>query len=107
MEIVTYTLSSPVTKEEYKQYFEFRWEQLRKPLQLARGTEQDEFEAQAFHCMAVTKEKRIVAVGRIHFDKAQSARIRYMATAEPFRNHGIGGAILERLVVYAESNFSD
>ena len=34
----------PNTSREFKNYFQFRWELLRKPLGLPQGSEQDELE---------------------------------------------------------------
>ena len=103
MQSIHYTLGAPKTSEEFAQYFEFRWEQLRKPLGLAKDSEQDELELQSFHCMARNQATEIIAVGRIHFDGEKSSRIRYMAVAESYRNNGIGGAILKVLVDYAQT----
>ena len=98
-----FSLVSPATPQEFHQYYQFRWEQLRKPLHLPRGSEQDEFESQAFHCMAVTPNNCIIGVGRVHFDSEKSARIRYMATSPRFRHQGVGSAILQYLIDHAAS----
>ena len=50
---------TPESKEEFEEYFDFRWESLRKPISLARGSEQDEFEDTAFHIAAFYSEKII------------------------------------------------
>ncbi len=97
----SFFLASPKLPDEFEQYYQFRWEQLRKPLSFPLGSERDAYETQAFHCMAITRENKIIGIGRIHFDTKQSARIRYMATCSQFQRRGVGSAILKRLVDYA------
>ena len=96
-----FTVTSPNTDKEFEKYFQFRWEQLRQPLNLPQGSERDEYETQAIHRIAITQRQQIVGVGRLHFDSEQTTRIRYMATAKEFRRKGIGGAILNNLLTLA------
>ena len=96
-----YRLTSPQTEKEFADYFQFRWQQLRKPLNLPPGSERDEYETQAIHRMAVTPKQQIIGVGRIHFDSAQTMRIRYMAVAEAFQRKGIGHSLLTTLLEVA------
>ena len=103
MSETNFTLASPSSDKEYEKYFQFRWEQLRQPLNLPKGSERDNYEAQAFHRMAITPEQQIIAVGRLHFDSKLSTRVRYMATAKEFRRKGIGSAILTCLLELAEA----
>ncbi len=69
---------SPETEKEFENYLKFRWEQLRKPLGLTQGSEQDELENSAFHIAAFNNEK-IIGVGKKKKKKDTTARIRYMA----------------------------
>ena len=86
----------PESEEEFENYFKFRWEQLRKPLGLTQGSEQDELESTAFHIAAFNNEK-IIGVGRLQIEKDTTARIRYMAVDNKFRKQGIGSRLLEEL----------
>lgn len=97
-----FTLACPQSAEEFAAYFNFRWEHLRKPLDMPLGSEQDTLESQAYHCMACLSDKTIVAVGRIHSDKKYSAQIRYMAVAPSLQRRGIGSVILSNLITYAK-----
>lgn len=96
-----FTLSSPESAQEFAQYYHFRWQQLRQPLQLPPGSERDEFETTAFHRMAINARDEIIGVGRIHFENTLQARIRYMATAPAMQHKGVGSAILQDLLAYA------
>ena len=94
---------SPRTKEEFENYYNFRWKQLRKPLGLERGSEQDELEKSAFH-IAAFDNNYLIGVGRIQLEQNSLARIRFMAVEPRFRNRGIGSKLLRTLEKYALSN---
>ncbi len=94
---------APITKNEFEKYFLFRWEMLRKPLNLPLGSEQDNLEENAFH-IAAYDEDAIIGLGRIHLEVNDSARIRYMAVHENHRRHGIGSSILSKLEQIAKNN---
>ena len=94
-------IKSPSTEQEFASYYQFRWEQLRKPLGLPIGTERDHVEEIAHHCMAVDKGGSLVGVGRIHITPQHDMQIRYMAVDARYQNQGIGSAILKSLLSYA------
>lgn len=96
-----FTTSSPTNAQEFAQYYHFRWQQLRQPLQFPIGSERDEYETVAFHRMAINGKNEIIGVGRIHFESRSLAKIRYMATAAAMRHKGIGTAILKDLLDHA------
>lgn len=100
---MTIIYRSPNSDEEFENYFNFRWQQLRKPLGFKQGSEQDEFEDHSFQ-MAAFKKQKIIGVGRLQINTDNSARIRYMAVEDTFRKHGIGGKILENLETIASAN---
>ena len=100
---MSYIYRPPLSEKEFQEYFTFRWEQLRKPLNLPLGTEKDELEKSAFH-MAAYNGGSIVGVGRLHFELNRTARIRYMAVHEQFQNQMIGSTILNYLENHAISN---
>ena len=94
---------APKTNKEFEQYFALRWELLRKPLGLERGSEQDNLEMNSFH-IAAYKNKKVIGVGRIHIEPDNSMRIRYMAIHEEFQQQGIGSNILKLLEKHARLN---
>jgi len=87
---------SPESEQELSEYFNFRWENLRKPLGLELGSERDELEDTTFH-FAAFKNNNIIGVGRLQIETDLSARIRYMAIAQEFRKQGIGSNLLEKI----------
>ena len=90
-------VTSPKTKREFERYYHLRWRILRAPWNQPTGSERDEFEDDAYHVMVCITGKIPVGIGRLHFNTADEAQIRYMAVEESQRRHGIGTAILDEL----------
>jgi len=100
---MTIIYRSPNSEKEFTEYFSFRWELLRKPLRLERGSEKDQLEDSAFH-IAAFNNKEIIGVGRFQIEKDTTARIRYMAVDHKFRKQGIGSNVLSALEEQAIEN---
>jgi len=94
---------SPNSDEEFENYFNFRWQQLRKPLGFKQGSERDDLEEDSFQIAAFNNQV-IIGTGRLQINPDNSARIRYMAVEETFRKQGIGGRILANLETIANEN---
>ena len=90
-------VSRPHSDEEFERYYALRWEVLRAPWGEPRASERDELEASAEHALVQTDEGVAVAVGRLHFNSAEEAQIRYMAVSEAARGQGLGRKIVEYL----------
>jgi len=97
------TIRSPETSQEYFDYYSFRWQMLRQPWGVEKGSEQDELEDDAFHRIALHHDD-IIACGRLHFSEPATAQIRYMAVSEDFQQQGIGKLILLSLEDIAKKN---
>ena len=87
------TFKTPENTKEFKEYDLFRWEILRKPLGKDISSLKDEYDKSAFHLMGI-KNKKIIATGRLHFNSADEAQIRYMAVEESLQGKGIGRKII-------------
>lgn len=98
-----FELAEPSSPDELEAYFRFRWQLLRAPWRRPRGSERDGFDKTAHHLCARIPSGKLVGIGRIHFPDADTAQIRFMATAREFRRLGIGTAIVERLERIAEA----
>lgn len=96
-----FILISPESDDDFERYYQFRWQQLRKPLKFPLGSERDQLDKQSFHCMAITDEDSIIAVGSIQPLENNIMRIRYMAVESRFQRLGIGTDIVKRLLAYA------
>lgn len=86
----------PKNEKELEDYFQLRWEILRKPANEPRGSEKDKLEDVAYH-MAAFDDEKIVGCGRLHLNNPNEAKIRFMAVQENYQKQGIGGNILAEL----------
>jgi N-acetylglutamate synthase-like GNAT family acetyltransferase len=96
-------IRSPKTVGEFKQYYELRWQLLRKPWKQPKGSEKDDKEDEAFHIIAKEKDN-IIGVGRLHFNSEDEAQVRYMAVDKESQGKGVGSRILKELEGIAEKN---
>jgi len=95
-------IRSPKTEAEWKKYDDFRWEILRKPLNIPHIPLKDDLEDSSYHFMAITSLNEIVACGRLHMNNDEEAQIRYMGVSENRRRKGLGKLIVKRLENKAE-----
>ena len=98
-----YFIKPPKSKEEWKNYFIFRWELLRKPLGMSKESLEDDIEDSSYHLMGINDENDVIASGRVHFNNKKEAQIRYMAVKDSYKRKGIGSEIVIRLEDYATS----
>ena len=103
-------IKAPITSEEFKSYYQFRWNELRRPLGQPLGFEKDDLENISFHLMLVSNND-ILGVGRIHFivnNLIKKAQIRYMAIDQKIQKRGYGSLLLKELENIAiKNNVSD
>ncbi|MBW7984242.1 fatty acid biosynthesis protein FabY [Enterobacillus tribolii] len=85
-----YHLRVPVTEQELNEYYQFRWEMLRKPLHQPVGSERDAYDAMAHHQMVVDDRGRTVAIGRLYVNADNEASIRFLAVDPSLQNKGLG-----------------
>lgn len=88
-----YQLRIPQTEQELKDYYQFRWEMLRKPLHQPVGSEKDGYDAVAHHQMVVDAQGKVVAVGRLYVNADNEGAIRFLAVASHVRGKGLGTLI--------------
>jgi len=96
-------IRAPKNEKEFEDYYRVRWEVLRKPWNQPQGSERDELDKTAFHVAAFDGDK-VVGCGRLHFNNAEEAQIRYMAVDENYQGRGIGTKILAELEKIAREN---
>ena len=99
-------IKAPITSEEFKSYYQFRWNELRRPLGQPLGFEKDDLENISFHLMLVSNND-ILGVGRIHFivnNLIKKAQIRYMAIDKKIQKKGHGSKLLKELENIAYKN---
>ncbi|MGB8340762.1 MAG: GNAT family N-acetyltransferase [Chthoniobacterales bacterium] len=88
---------SPESAADWENYYELRWRILRAPWHQPRGSEKDDLEAESEHVMIVGPERQTLAVGRLHYNSAAEAQVRFMAVDPEVQGRGLGGAILREL----------
>lgn len=98
-------IRSPKSKNEWDQYYQLRFEVLRKPHGMDRKSAHDELDPSSNHFGAFV-DGQIVGVGRLHFNDDGVGQVRFMAVAEEFRSQGIGGRILDSIEETASQNNS-
>ena len=88
----------PTTSEEFKKYYNLRYEILRKLWGQPKGSERDDGEDMSNHRMIIDeKTGNALAVGRLQFNSEDEAQIRYMAVADEFQGQGLGSQIISAL----------
>ena len=88
----------PESPEEFRKYYNLRYEILRKPWGQPIGSERDEKEVTSIHRMIIDdKTGEALAVGRLQFNSKDEAQIRYMAVADDSQGKGLGSQIISAL----------
>ena len=98
--MVKYKIQEPISKKEFEEYYLFRWKILRKPLGMSIPSVKDDLENESFHHIIKNENKKIIAVGRVHFINSEDndiGQIRYMAVEDKYQRMGLGEKILESL----------
>ena len=99
---MNYTIKSPETESEWKNYFNFRWEMLRKPIGMSKQTVKDDLEKESYHLMVVNKKDEVIGSGRLHFNNKKESQIRYMAVSDSIQRKGLGTSIVLELEIMAK-----
>mgnify|MGYP000394142819 FL=1 len=99
---MNYTIKSPETESEWENYFNFRWEMLRKPIGMSKQTVKDDLEKESHHLMLVNKKDKVIGSGRLHFNNKKEGQIRYMALSDSIQRRGLGNSIVLELEIMAK-----
>jgi len=88
----------PESSEEFRKYYNLRYEILRKPWGQPKGSERDDGEDMSIHRMIIDeKTGNALAVGKLQFNSEDEAQIRYMAVANGYQGKGLGSQIISSL----------
>ena len=99
---MNYTIKSPETEPEWENYFNFRWEMLRKPIGMSKQTVKDDLEKESYHLMVVNKKDEVIGSGRLHFNNKKEGQIRYIAVSDSIQRKGLGTSIVLELEIMAK-----
>ena len=95
----------PQSSEEFRKYYNVRYEILRKPWGQPLGSERDEGEETSIHRMIINElTGEALAVGRLQYNSKDEAQIRYMAVSDDFQGQGLGSQIISALEDVARRN---
>jgi N-acetylglutamate synthase-like GNAT family acetyltransferase len=87
-------ICAPATPDEFGQYYQLRWEILRKPWNQPKGSEVGTDEDACIHAMARTGSGEVQGVARLQFNTPTSAQVRYVAVANGMQGKGVGKALM-------------
>jgi N-acetylglutamate synthase-like GNAT family acetyltransferase len=86
---------SPKTHEDFKSYYDLRYNVLRKPWGLQKGTEKDDFEPISKHFMAVDGESgHVVGVIKLMEKEKGVGWFSHMAVEDSYQNKGVGKMLM-------------
>ncbi len=91
-----FQVRSPENPEEWEQYYDLRWQILRRQWNEPRGSEMDAQENETWH-RAVFCGANLAGVARLQMNSVSEAQIRYMAVAQEFRGRGVGRILVNTL----------
>jgi N-acetylglutamate synthase-like GNAT family acetyltransferase len=91
-------IKSPVTRDDFKQYYELRYKVLREPWGQPRGTEKDDYEPISQHFMAVDDANgEILGVVKMFEKEPGVAWVSHLAVASRHQNKGIGRLLMDHV----------
>jgi len=91
-------IKSPLTREEFKRYYDLRYKVLREPWGQPRGTEKDDYEPISQHFMAVDDTTgEILGVIKMLEKEPGVAWISHLAVASHQQKRGIGKLLMEHV----------
>ena len=94
---------TPCSDTEITNYYQIRFDELRKPWNQLPGSEKDTMEDECVHRMAVFKDEYI-GVARLQYNQDSQAQIRYMAVKKEYQMQGVGKILILDLENIAKNN---
>lgn len=91
-----YQASVPITPEDFKAYYQLRFDVLRKPWNQALGSEIDKDEETSHHAF-IKHNNEVLAVCRMQLNSPEIAQLRYMAVSPNMQGKGLGKIIIQFL----------
>ncbi len=98
-----FKIIKPNTEEEWKSYYDIRFEVLRKPWNQPQQSTRDEWEDRSIHFLVMNENAEGIATGRLQLNSKTEGQIRSMAVLEKYRNKNIGHLIIKEIETEAKS----
>jgi len=99
-----FKLIEPATPAAFSDYYQLRWEVLRKDWNRAKGSEKDQENENGIHAMIVDKNEQPIAVCRLQKPNETTGQIRSMAVKAENRKKGFGAIIISYLEGLAKAD---
>jgi N-acetylglutamate synthase-like GNAT family acetyltransferase len=97
-------VKSPITRDDFKAYYELRYKVLRQPWGLPRGSEKDDYEPISQHFMAVNEETgELLGCVKLFEKEASVAWVSHLAVSDKHQREGIGKMMLAHVEALARS----
>jgi N-acetylglutamate synthase-like GNAT family acetyltransferase len=93
----------PETETEFENYYDVRWQVLRKPLNKPKGSERDANEEEKFHFVLLNDQNEIIGTCCLQLNSAEEAQVRYMAVNALFRGKQLGDFLMHVAEAKAKS----
>ncbi len=91
-------IQQPVTKQDFKAYYNLRFSMLREPMGMPRGTEKDDYEPISQHFMAVDDQTgEVVGVVKLFEFEPGVGRFSYLAVDHKYQRQGVGHRLLRTI----------
>jgi len=88
-------IKSPVTRDDFKAYYDLRYKVLREPWGLPRGSEKDDYEPISQHFMAVNDETgELLGCVKLFEKEPGVAWVSHLAISDRHQRQGIGKLLL-------------
>lgn len=87
-------IRSPVSKQEWADYYQLRYEVLRKPLNQPPGSERNDGDASGIH-FALYDDGFLRAIARLDLAEPTIAQVRFVAVDTALQGKGYGRLIME------------
>lgn len=85
----------PKSPKEIEQYYNLRYDILRKPWNQPPRTTKDEWEDQSIHVLMLDDNNEAIACGRLQLNSKEDGQIRSMAVRTDMQGKGLGKQIIQ------------
>ena len=89
------------SEDELTQMYHVRWLVLRKPLGKEKGSEQDQYDRESFHLIALW-EAQIIGCVRLRSLSQTRGSISYVAVLPEFQHQRIGSRMMKKIIEQAK-----
>jgi ribosomal protein S18 acetylase RimI-like enzyme len=87
----------PATPEQFEQYYQLRYDTLRRPWDQPQGSERADDDDKAIHALLVDDSGEAVGVCRLHLNTPQEGQIRFMGVRADQQGKRLGDYLINYL----------